>query len=376
MIDHYQPFPDWVYPYTFVNRRFDYILMTIIHQLEKDHNENQRLHDRSNQEWRTPYPYQSSSLSVVDIRLKKIITDVMDEINRRFNMERRIVGFRETPIHFHWINPHEVIIKLTVYKKYTIDDIKYYEAIDPTINDHLKQNFEREMIIYLDHIDDRRNRRNRRDLGDQGTQGDLRYHLKYLRFPDIDYEHDDVWDDLPYWKEYDTRFYLALSKDPFYRMVSNPEAREMYIDYLKKKHEQGQYKCFPPHLQPFGLSKQLRDQTDCELANGIWEKRCQTDRDCPYFHQNQHYPNSFGQCQKETGYCQMPIGVTPLTYRRPLNPKDAYCYNCQQGFLGSHSVGQCCPTQKEPDYMFEGDLPIRRKYAQQLANDGLTWGAV
>lgn len=45
----------------------------------------------------------------------------------------------------------------------------------------------------------------------------------------------------------------------------------------------------------------------------------------------------------------MPYGVDALTYKKPSNPKDAYCYNCENGFLGEKSVGQCCHTQKKPD---------------------------
>lgn len=52
LIDRHQPFPLWVYPFTYINRHFDQIITTLVHQMEKDFNQNLRLSQRSNQEWR------------------------------------------------------------------------------------------------------------------------------------------------------------------------------------------------------------------------------------------------------------------------------------------------------------------------------------
>lgn len=363
LVDNYQPLPEWVYPYTFVNRRFDYILMTLAHKMEKDFNQNLRLNDRDNREWRHPYKYQEAKWDIIDSRIKNYILDIIHEINRRFNMNEPIVEFRREKIKYYWIDQGQLIIILNVYKKYTIDDIKYFDAIDPNINEHSKFNFERELLIYLDEIDQ--------------SGG---YHLKYLRFPAIEYENDDSLDDITYVKELDNMFYIARSKHPMYRMLTNPEARDLYIAKITKDIEATKYKCFPQTLktQMHDTSKQINDQTICELANGLWEKQCAKDTDCPYFKSNKNYTNDFGGCDLKTGYCQMPLGVDPLTHRKPANPKDAYCYNCDSGFLGKGSIGQCCPQQlngpmKSPDYMFVDDVGQRYQNRQMIENNHLNW---
>jgi len=361
VVDPYVPLPEWVYPFTYVNRKFDHILTTLVHKIEKDHNHNERLHDRPN-EWRNAYPYLTQSWSQLTPIIKRLIKSVIDEINRRFNMEVPIVGYHHHEIKYHWINNTEIIIVINVYKRYTIDDIKYPVEIDPNINEHLKSNFERELVIYID------------DLEPENPGEPLQFHIKYLRFPAIDYQTEDVWDDLMYVKEKDNSFYLAKSKDPMYRMLSNTEARDGYIEYITRSREKAKYKCFPPKLKANLSVSQIKDQTLCEQANALWEKQCEKDSECPYYQSNKNYPNKFGGCNQKTGYCQMPTNVKPLTYHKPTNPQEAYCYNCQQGFLGDLSIGQCCQEQDpNPDYMFDNDIKQRRKSAEILRQKGLNW---
>jgi hypothetical protein len=360
-VDKYQPLPDWVYPYTFVNRRFDYILMNLVHKMEKDFNKNERLHDRNNQEWRFPYQYQEQPWDKLNTRIKKCIIDVISELNRRFNMSEPIVGYRYEKIKYYWINQHEVAIIISVYKKYTVEDITNFKEVGEDPNKHLKNNFERDLLIYVDRLDESGH-----------------FHLKYLRIPMIDYENDDSFDDMTYAKELDNMYYLARSKNPMYRMLTNTEARDNYINLIEKNKERSLYKCFTNGLQKWGLGGSMRDQTDCDLINGVWEKKCQFDTDCPYYQKNQLYPNDFGGCDTKTGYCQMPMGVTPLTYRKPSNPQDAYCYNCKQGYTGKGTIGQCCDQQKStklksPDYKFVGDLPQRREHHKEFEKERLKW---
>lgn len=210
LTDHYQPRINWIYPYTFINRAFDQILIALCHQIEKDFNNNQRLHDRNNWEWRQSYPYQIVTWEQTTSQVKNYLDFVIGEINRRFNTVPPIVGFRPL-IKQYWIKPSDLILRIKVYKKYTIDDIKYYDGFDPTINDHLKSDFETELVIYIDDID---------QYGG--------FHLKYLRFPKIDYENDDTWDDLPSINQYDHNFYLALSNDAKRRIPSNQQVHQLY----------------------------------------------------------------------------------------------------------------------------------------------------
>lgn len=363
LIGKNQQFPKWIYPYTYINRRFDHILINLVHKIEKDFNNNIRLNDRNNKEWRVNVNYTTTTWHKLNENVRGYISDILWEINRRFNTDVSIVDFRRENIKIYQPDNKFIIIKILVYKKYTFDDIKYFEAIDPNINEHLKFDFEKELLIYIDDID--------------AFGG---YHIKYLRFPNIDYEKEDTWDDKPYVGEYDTMFYVAKSKDPFYRMMSNTEAREEYISKIKKDTEGSNHTCFPAKLLSYEYegSKQIDNQTTCELANGIWEKKCEHDTDCPYFNINKNYPNTLGGCNKSTGYCQFPVGVNPLTYKRPANPNDAYCYNCPIGFAGSQSIGKCCKEQEKsnmrsPDYMFYGDLKIRNANKGSIENNGLIW---
>jgi hypothetical protein len=207
-IDPMRPLPLWVYPYTYVNRHFDYILMTLAHQIEKDFNRNARLSERHNEEWSRKYPYVEATWGQLPPKIKYMVIDLMAEINRRFNMDVPVVGYRHDRIKYHWLNDTELIVVVSVYKRYTV------VGLDPAVAS------ERDLLMSFDRID-----------------ADGGYHVKYLRFPDIDYEHDDTLDDLPYAKEFDQLFYLSRSKDPRYRMLSNTEARDLYVMKALQKEE-------------------------------------------------------------------------------------------------------------------------------------------
>lgn len=301
--------------------------------------------------------------------LQSCVSDVITELNRRFNLAIPIVSFRRQKIRYLWIDTHQAIVIVNVFKRYTFEDIKYYEGTAPNRNERLKFDFARDLLMYFDQI-----------------KSDDSYHLKYLRFPSLNYEQDDIYDDMSYAGEYDHRFYLSLSRDPNYRMLSNTEARELYITHLLKQRGNSQYSCFSTQLNPSQailtdpLQGQQRlpvmDQNVCEMKGNLWVKRCEKNTDCPYYRSNQHYQNSFGRCQNETGYCQMPIGVQPLTYREPSNPQDAFCYNCPNGFIGPGTVGQCCHQQKQPDYMFLNDLPQRFQARDQFERHGMNWSQI
>ena len=80
----------------------------------------------------------------------------------------------------------------------------------------------------------------------------------------------------------------------------------------------------------------------------------------------------FGKCNKQTGQCEMPLGVIPIGFTRygKLEPQ---CYNCPADVKDN----RCCGTfitdarMKSPDYMFIGDETIRREFADVLATNGL-----
>ena len=106
---------------------------------------------------------------------------------------------------------------------------------------------------------------------------------------------------------------------------------------------------------------------------GVWDAPCQVNTDCPFFQANKNYPNEFGKCNKQTGQCEMPLGVIPIGFTRygKLEPQ---CYNCpadtkDNRCCGSHQADDT--KMKSPDYIFLGDESIRREFSDDLEKNGL-----
>lgn len=77
----------------------------------------------------------------------------------------------------------------------------------------------------------------------------------------------------------------------------------------------------------------------------IWDKPCQVDSDCPFFKLNAKH----GGCLPGK-YCEMPLGVEQLSYRKYNQESIPICYGC------AVDESDCCSKQPEPDYTFKGDL--------------------
>ncbi len=369
LIGHNQQIPLWIYPYHYLNRAFDKILLHLANQMEKDYNDNHLLEETDNHEWQMKYDYMIANYEELPQAIQGVISDIIYELNRRFNLDPPIVNFKHEKIQYYWKTPQDLIVIISVYKTYTPSDIRYQEdKMNPSLNDHLKDNFERKLLIYVDQFHN----------DDEG----LRYHLKYLRFPSVDYDKTNPMDNMRYKDEYDDLFYLAKSKDPLYRMLTNTEARDIYLERVEAQKALAKSKCFSRNPGGIKTFIQPRDRTSCDLNNGLWEKKCEKDTDCPYFQANKNYPNDLGGCNQKTGYCQFPIGAEALTYRKVRNENQSECYNCDQGNLGPQTLGQCCSDQKQknkysklksPDYAFEKDLEQRFKSRQVFDKLGLNW---
>ena len=65
--------PTWVYPYTYMNREFNALLIHHVHQIEKEHNHQQRLSERTNNEWSQPYDYTYVTWDQCDPLIKQLI---------------------------------------------------------------------------------------------------------------------------------------------------------------------------------------------------------------------------------------------------------------------------------------------------------------
>lgn len=107
------------------------------------------------------------------------------------------------------------------------------------------------------------------------------------------------------------------------------------------------------------------------VTPGVWDTSCFQNIDCPFYKANQNYPNEFGKCLN--GYCEMPKGIERIGYKGYNKHTLPLCYNCNanDGYGNNHNIGPCCSSQRQPDYMFEQDLPLRYKYKTQLAQSGL-----
>lgn len=136
-----------------------------------------------------------------------------------------------------------------------------------------------------------------------------------------------------------------------------------------------------------GVSEELTEYNDnpifCnsyhpEISQvGIWDAPCQINTDCPFYQANKNYPNEFGKCNKETGKCEMPMGIIPIGFKK-YGRIEPDCYNCDI----SSSNNKCCGKQAEdiktgkvafttPDYIFQDDNIYRKKYSNELEEIGL-----
>lgn len=110
---------------------------------------------------------------------------------------------------------------------------------------------------------------------------------------------------------------------------------------------------------------------------GIWDAPCQIDNDCPFYKANKNYPNTNGKCNKNTGICEMPVGVIPIGFTKygKLEPD---CYNCNI----TSPNNKCCGKQQEeinkgnvhynsPDYIFINDENKRKQFKEGIKSLGL-----
>jgi len=147
--------------------------------------------------------------------------------------------------------------------------------------------------------------------------------------------------------------------------LSNEDVKEYNKMIDDKKWEMENSKCFfkDADSKVECLSKDIRG------ATGIWDTKCRTNTDCPFFgaNGNLNYDNKRGGCFPD-GYCEMPLGVIPIGYRlyRKGNKFKPFCHNCDTNTT-SDCIGincsRCCDAQikegKNPDYAFDNDIILR-----------------
>lgn len=131
-----------------------------------------------------------------------------------------------------------------------------------------------------------------------------------------------------------------------------------FLLYNDQSNDVNEYECV-------GIST-IFTQDVCETKGHVWDKRCESNDECPFYMANKNYPNSRGGCID--GYCEMPLGVERLGYTKFTTDADAFCHRC-------HDVTKptCCDEQKKttsypqlltPDYAFKGDEFERHNQVQ------------
>lgn len=105
---------------------------------------------------------------------------------------------------------------------------------------------------------------------------------------------------------------------------------------------------------------------------GIWDRPCYSNKECPFYKANKNYTNNRGGCIN--GFCEMPLNIKSLTYRHYNKLTKPFCYNCK------NNTNLCCETQMKenprllsPDYTFVGDKIERYNNRKQLEEKGLKW---
>lgn len=169
--------------------------------------------------------------------------------------------------------------------------------------------------------------------------------------------------------------------------IYNPEY-QIYLDKIQKQKEEeklfNKYQCFHPNKEDVILER-LNNKMFCESFhkkvstgenieilnnNGVWDRICIKNEECPYYLANKNYPNNFGKCIN--GKCEMPVGVQRIGKRQVSDTSEPQCHNCDDV-----TKTNCCYSQldninyESPDFMFEGDALIRNQQKSHLIEKGL-----
>ena len=144
------------------------------------------------------------------------------------------------------------------------------------------------------------------------------------------------------------------------------------------------YQCYNPYDES-DILELLNNRVLCESyhkkigSTGVWDRMCIKDDECPFYQANKNYPNNFGGCVE--GSCQMPLGVRRIGKRKIDNESVPLCHSCPEDHVNKSSSlkenQNCCFLQsnnaelQSPDYIFEGDKPLREEHKETLKTRGL-----
>jgi hypothetical protein len=162
-------------------------------------------------------------------------------------------------------------------------------------------------------------------------------------------------------------------------VFDNKAMDELYLEQQKKNFENTvseTNRCFNPSTNDILNYSNTSDCTSFHknIDNyGVWDKPCINNEDCPYYKSNKNYPNELGGCM-ETGICEMPVGVRRIGYQKYDKNTTPFIYNCLKNPKIPKSKlrkNKCINNQKTPDFMFAGDIPLRKQNSKVLENKKL-----
>ena len=141
----------------------------------------------------------------------------------------------------------------------------------------------------------------------------------------------------------------------------NPDAivaeKKKYLDSFKLKN---QYACFNVNYDPIYQNQNILPYYSREMCeslydtwgkpkdNGVYDKPCENDNECPFYQINKNYKNEYGKCINSK--CQLPINMENIGYHyfKKNNDKLPLCYNCKEDdFKPITLLGTCCEEQND-----------------------------
>jgi hypothetical protein len=96
-------------------------------------------------------------------------------------------------------------------------------------------------------------------------------------------------------------------------------------------------RCSDPTISIKELCESPFDSSGSPKTVATWDKPCQRDHECPFFRNS-----SRGGCT-DSGYCEMPLGVTQISYKKYSGTPICHC----------RGPGDCCSDENR--YAFAGD---------------------
>jgi hypothetical protein len=123
------------------------------------------------------------------------------------------------------------------------------------------------------------------------------------------------------------------------------------------------YVCYgdPYVVNPELCNSKFDEIGNTKVKRTYWDRPCKQNTECPFYQANTNYKNYRGGCVD--GYCELPLGVNRLSFRKYDAEARPLCHRCKQ------NAPYCCELQKNrnlyphlssPDYAFELDEYDRR----------------